>query len=199
MANKQAFQFWYEKDSRGGGWGGSATTPRLPCPPRKHLSEPPSGCTRTQASGVVATLKLKWEQVPERGRHDTVEASDSRSSRPGNVLDRPKKSSMPTSWSFLDSDHKNRSSASIKSRDSKGTAKKISTDQLLPLAKLSPAPKGACGMSCYGHAPVINQVIYLIYYFNVENPMKTKVVNWVLYPCNPLSIHDTVWYTCMHA
>ena len=174
MTNKQAFQFWYEKESRGGGRGGSATTPHLPCPPRKQLPEPPSGCTCTQASGVVATLKLKWEQVPERGRHDTVEPSDSRSSRPGNMLDRPKKSSMPSSRSFLDSDHKYRSSASIKSRDSKGTAKKISTDQLLLLAKapkLSPAPKGACGRSCYGHAPVITQVILivkliiLLYYF----------------------------------
>ena len=122
MANKQAFQFWYEKESRDGGWG---ATPRLPCAPCKRLPESPPG---TSASGIVATLKLKWEQVPERGRKD-IGPSDSLSLQSGSILDK---------------------------------SKKIFTDQLLVHAKttkLSPAPKGASRRSCYGHAPVIAQVI----------------------------------------
>ena len=131
MANKQAFQFWYEKESRDGGWG---ATPRLSCGPCKRLPESPPVTSLAQASGVVATLKLKWEQVPERGRNDT-ELSDSQSSQSENMLDKSKKS------------------------------KRIFTNQLLVHAKttkISPAPKGASGRSCYGHAPVIAQVILIV-------------------------------------
>ena len=130
MANKQAFQFWYEKERRTRN-GGRGATPRFPCAPCKELPESPPGTSLAQASGVVAALKLKWEQVPERGRKD-IGPNDSQSSQSGNMVDKSKKS------------------------------KKIFTDHLLVHAKttkLSPAPKGASGRSCYGHAPVIAQVI----------------------------------------
>lgn len=159
MANKQAFQFWHEKESRDGGVGASATTPRLPCGPRKRLPELPPGSIRTQGGGVVASLKLKWEQVPERGKHD-IEPSKSQT-----ILGKPKKSSMPSNWSLLDCALENRSSTCLKSHASKSTAKESSTDQLCGLtkaSKLSPAPKGACGRSCYGHAPLTAQVILFV-------------------------------------
>jgi hypothetical protein len=157
MANKQAFQFWYEKESRSGGWG---APPRSPCAPCKRLPESPSGSSRVQASGVVATLRLKWEQVPERG--NDIEPSNSQSSQSRNMLDKSKKSGVPASSSLLD-DHKSGNSTPIKCYDSKGTAKRIFTNELLLVhaktTKLSPAPKGASGRSCYGHAPRIAQVI----------------------------------------
>ena len=152
MANQQAFQFWYKREGRDGGWGASATTPHLPRAPLRRLPETPP---RTQTSGLVATLKLKWEQVPERGRHD-IDASDSQSLRPG-PGNMHKTSSIPASQSLqlLDGEHKNRGPTSIKLHDSKGTAKKVSTtaNQLPLLAKatrLSPAPKSASGRSCCG-------------------------------------------------
>ena len=159
MAHKQAFQFWYEKESRRDERGASVTNPHLRCSSRKQLPESPPGCTCTQASGVVATLKLKWEQVPERSMHA---ASESRSSQSGNImLDRPKKSSMPTRRSLLEGTHESGGSASMKSRDSKSTAKNFLNDQLLVLPKAtksSPAFKATCEKSRYGH---VSQVILI--------------------------------------
>lgn len=123
MANKQAFQFWYEKERyRDKREARSVTSPQI------RLPESPPRCTRTQTSGVVATLKLKWEQVPDGSRREAVEpsaSSESRFSQSGNVMsDRRKKFTRP---SLLEGAHENRCSASLKSLDSRGTAKKILT------------------------------------------------------------------------
>ena len=179
MANEQAFQFWYEKERRGE-WGASITVtqppPRAPTPCTRLPAQvdicdtsPPGS---TQTSGVVATLKLKWEQIPGRSRQESIGPNNSQSSQVG-MLHRPiQKSGLPTRWSSVNSGHQysNSASRSVKklspypdSSFHKGTTKKFSAGQMPVFAKGSDASSKATPGRLHGtdtRAPVVTQVFH---------------------------------------
>ena len=72
MANKQAFQFWYEREGVVG--RRSSTTAQKPCSPRlcggvlRPSDEHDPQHDQLLACGTVANLKEKWERTYQRER-----------------------------------------------------------------------------------------------------------------------------------